>query len=70
MPSFCAHGSRGAEVNEADIIPVLTGEPDSKANIQMNKKLQSALKEQVRYWNREWLRSDTMEVTFKLRTGK
>lgn len=39
LNAFCAHGSRGAEVNEIDIIPALMGESDSEASIEMNKKL-------------------------------
>ena len=38
---FCVCGSRGTEVNEIGIISVLMREPDSKASIQMNKKLQN-----------------------------
>lgn len=40
--AFCAHGPRGAEVNEIDIIHVLMGKFDSKVSVRMNKKLQKA----------------------------
>lgn len=39
---LCAHGYRGAERNEADIITVLMGQADSQASTQMNEKLQNA----------------------------
>lgn len=39
---LCAHGCRGTEGNEIDIITVLMGQADSQASIQMNEKLQNA----------------------------
>lgn len=39
---LCAHGSRGLEGNETDIIIVRRGQANRQASIQMNEKLQNA----------------------------
>lgn len=58
-------------MNEIDIIPVLMREPDSKASIQMNKKLQNAkcFEGNAEGIRGQQLRSLITEVTFKLRPG-